>query len=77
MLQQPDQALRHSYRTQRYKYIAFSHGQNNEQLFDLQNDPGETKNLAGEAEMKTVLERHRDLLRRWVDETKDNFKVPG
>lgn len=64
-------------RTSRYKYIAFSHGKNNEQLFDLKNDPGETKNLARDSSMKTVLNGHRNLLSRWVTETNDNFCVPG
>jgi len=33
-------------RTDRYKYMIYSYGARNEQLFDLQRDPEETKNLA-------------------------------
>jgi arylsulfatase A-like enzyme len=35
-----------------------------EELYDLKSDPDETKNLAGNAEFKTVLERFRNELRR-------------
>jgi arylsulfatase A-like enzyme len=62
-------------RTQRYKYIVFSMGRNPEMLFDLKNDPGETKDLARNATMKDVLERHRKLLRGWIKETHDDFKM--
>ena len=34
-------------------------------LFDLQTDPGEMKNLAGEPALATELERHRKLLAHW------------
>jgi arylsulfatase A-like enzyme len=36
-----------------------------EQLFDMKNDPWETKNLAGEAKCGAVLEEHRRLLKEW------------
>lgn len=63
-------------RTQRYKYIAFSEGRNPQMLFDLAVDPGETRNLAGQASMKGELERHRLLLRHWIRQTNDQFEVP-
>ena len=62
-------------RTARYKYVAYSIGRNNEQLFDLSDDPGETHNLAGAAEMRAELQRHRALLRDWVRKTGDRFPV--
>src|SRR5262249_54963451 len=37
-------------RTARWKYVKFSSGKNPELLFDLNADPGETRNLAGAAE---------------------------
>jgi len=49
-------------RTPDYKYIVY-HGDPVEQLFDMRNDPGETKNLAGEAAHASALEEHRALLR--------------
>ena len=64
-------------RTQRYKYIAFSHGKNPEMLFDLVTDPGETNNLAGQPSKKAVLERHRNLLRLWIKQTDDQFNIPA
>jgi arylsulfatase A-like enzyme len=60
-------------RTARYKYILFAQGQNREQLFDLEADPGETRNLAAEPAAKAELERHQALLKEWMQTTKDEF----
>ena len=35
-------------RTARYKYVLFGQGENREQFFDMEADPGETKNLIAE-----------------------------
>ncbi|MBT5876714.1 MAG: sulfatase-like hydrolase/transferase [Candidatus Latescibacteria bacterium] len=51
-------------RSQRHKFIRCSEGTNPEQLFDMRDDPGEIRNLAGQAHMKTILKRHR----RWADD---------
>ena len=53
-------------RTARYKYITY-HGDPVEQLFDMVDDPGETRNLAGQSEYASALEDHRRLLRQWED----------
>jgi arylsulfatase A-like enzyme len=58
-------------RTSRYKYILFSEGTNREQLFDMGADPGETRNLAGDPSMKAELDRHKTLLKAWMQSTKD------
>ena len=50
-------------RTEPHKYVVFDLGQRPEQLFDLLTDPGESRNLAGEAGSKGLLEQHRALLR--------------
>ena len=63
-------------RTRRFKYMAYSRGANPEQLFDLENDPGETRNLARNAAWRAELERHRALLGDWVTQTEDWFAVP-
>ncbi len=63
-------------RTQRHKYIVFSMGRNPEMLFDLKDDPGETKNLAYGSTVKGVLERHRTLLGNWMQQTHDDFIMP-
>jgi uncharacterized protein (TIGR02145 family) len=60
-------------RTSRYKYILFSEGTNCEQLFDMDADPGETRNLAGDPSMKAELDRHKMLLKAWIQSTKDEF----
>ena len=59
-------------RTKRFKYCVYDSGSNREQLIDIENDPGEMKNLAGIEDYKDVLEKHRRLLRGWVEEIGDN-----
>jgi arylsulfatase A-like enzyme len=63
-------------RTSRYKYNIYSSGERNEQLFDLENDPGETQNLAYKPAMQAVVQEHRNLLRDWMQETEDTFAMP-
>jgi len=48
-------------RTQQYKYITYR-GDPVEQLFDMQADPGETKNLAPQARHADTLAAHRKIL---------------
>ena len=60
-------------RTDRYKYCIYDSGANREQLIDLKNDPGEMKNLAGDAAFKGVLDKHRKLLAAWVKQTGDKI----
>jgi arylsulfatase A-like enzyme len=60
-------------RTARYKYILYESGARREQLIDLENDPGEMLNLAGDPAHRDVLARHRALLRAWIDETDDGI----
>lgn len=64
-------------RTARYKYVVFAQPEAHEQLFDLQEDPGETKNLAAKPEQKTVLTAHRAKLQEWIKQTKDPFAFPA
>lgn len=61
-------------RTARYKYAVFNSGARPEQLFDLDADPGEVRNLAAEPASAGVLNQHRALLRDWILETKDDFQ---
>lgn len=64
-------------RSQKYKYIIYTTGARNEQLFDLQNDPGETKNLAQDMNYSKVKEEHRGFLHQWMEKTNDNnFDLP-
>ena len=52
--------------TGRHKYIVYAKGENREQLFDLEKDPGEMRSVAGEE-----LVRHRALLPQWAKQTGD------
>ncbi|MFP4580069.1 MAG: sulfatase [Candidatus Sumerlaeia bacterium] len=59
--------------SQRYKYVAYDRGKNSEQLFDLQEDPGEMVNLAASARYADILQQHREMLRDFFKKTKDDF----
>lgn len=59
-------------RTQQYKYMVFPEGEKREMLFDLEADPGEMKNLAGDETKAGVLQRHRDLLAQWRTFTEES-----
>jgi arylsulfatase A-like enzyme len=62
-------------RSAQFKYNLYSHGARNEQLFDLAKDPGEMQNLALDESMREVKLQHREMLRKWLDETQDDFKL--
>jgi uncharacterized sulfatase len=47
-----------------------------EELYDLQTDKDEVRNLAGSAEHRAVLERMRGALRAWMLETRDVGLLP-
>jgi choline-sulfatase len=46
----------HSIRSERWRYIRYADG--SEELYDMQADPNEWKNLAADPEMKTVIQQH-------------------
>lgn len=62
-------------RTARYKYMTMAGNGGVEALFDLQSDPGEMKNLAGDKALRSELLRHRQLLSQWKATT-DESKYP-
>jgi len=51
-------------RTQRHKYVTYD-GDPVEQLFDVRDDPGETRNLAADGSHTSVVEEHKRLLVEW------------
>lgn len=55
-------------RTARFKYCVYGYGEPREMLIDLEQDPGEMRNLAENATYKKVLNEHRKLLRDWYRE---------
>ncbi len=61
-------------RTKRYKYMVFpgTAGQKLEMFFDMQTDPGEMKNLAGQAALAPEIERHRKMLVEWNKLTEED-----
>ncbi|MBM4165213.1 MAG: DUF4976 domain-containing protein [Lentisphaerae bacterium] len=62
-------------RTDRFKYMVFSHGRRPEMLFDLDSDPGEMHNLVSKPEFADELRRHRQLLKEWQTATNDTFRA--
>jgi arylsulfatase A-like enzyme len=55
-------------RTQKYKYVLYDKGRYREQLFDMESDRGETRNLAVESSSADILEQHRKILRSWLED---------
>lgn len=51
-------------RTERYKYVTYK-GDSVDQLFDMRNDPGETKNLAISLQYASTVKEHQKLLKDW------------
>jgi len=64
-------------RTPRYKYMAYARGANPEQLFDIESDTGETRNLARDPGAARILNEHRVLLAGWCERAKDSFRLPS
>lgn len=58
-------------RTRRHKYCAYRGGVRREMLLDLDEDPGETRNLADAPEYRHVLAEHRALMAEWLARTGD------
>ena len=52
-------------RSQKYKYCAFDDPASKELLVDMENDPGEMRNLVDNPEFHKVLAEHRKLLAQW------------
>lgn len=63
-------------RTDGFKYVTYKDDPV-EQLFDVKNDPGETRNLAFESSHASTLEEHRELLREWEKHLDIAENVPG
>ena len=56
--------------------VFFSDKRPAEELYDLENDPHETHNLATDPKFKAELKRHRKLLAEWIQETGDKGQLP-
>jgi len=64
-------------RGQRYKYCVYSEGMRRESLVDLEKDPGEMTNLAGDPQFQAVRKQHRAMLADWCAKTRDKFPMPA
>jgi arylsulfatase A-like enzyme len=53
-------------RSRRYKYCVYSEGKRRESLVDMETDPHEMVNLAGNPEHREALARHRRYLREFA-----------
>ena len=63
-------------RSERFKYVVYEEGTNREQLTDLEADPGEMKNLAGDSAYRGVLMQHRRDLAEWTQRIGDSIAAP-
>lgn len=62
-------------RTERFKYVVYNTGSRREQLFDLNEDPGEMNNLVNEPDYQSELREHRRLISDWASRTNDDFPL--
>ncbi len=58
-------------RTEKFKYCIYDNGEKREQLFDMEEDPGEMNNLVYNNEFADVLKKHRKMIQKWARETND------
>ena len=62
-------------RSHRYKYCLYSEGQRRESLVDMEKDPGEMVNQAGNPDFKDVLNRHRAFLKEHAERHRDKVAL--
>ena len=62
-------------RSGRWKYVYYTHGPTDE-LYDLENDPHELEDLAGQPTYATQVERLRGMLLQWLAESEANRLHP-
>ena len=63
-------------RSAKYKYCLYKGGEPREMLIDMDQDPGEMKNLALHDEYRDVMEAHRGMLYEWTRKVDDKMAVP-
>jgi uncharacterized sulfatase len=56
----------YSIRTPRWRYTLWNGGRQGEQLFDMQSDPGEMRNLAGDSQYADVIASLKQQLRDYA-----------
>lgn len=58
-------------RSKKFKYCIYDTGASREFLVDLENDPGEMRNIANNQRYKKALDEHRQFLKEWIQISKD------
>jgi choline-sulfatase/glucosamine-6-phosphate deaminase len=58
-------------RSKRFKYCIFDTGENREFLVDLENDPGELRNMTNNQRYKKALDEQRQFLKEWIQISND------
>lgn len=63
--------------SEKYKYVLYDKGRYREQLYDMEKDRGEMRNLAVESSYKDELKKYRTILFKWMDEhgVKGKFRI--
>jgi choline-sulfatase len=61
--------------TDNFKYVVYSQGLRRESLYDLKNDPGETRNIVSVPEFKTVLKTNRSRLQDFAERQSDSLAI--
>jgi len=66
-------------RSRRFKYCVYDSIDSKESLVDMENDPGEMRNLVDDPQFRDVLAEHRRLLEDWVkiSNDRDGLKYVG
>ena len=62
-------------RSDRYKYCVYSEGLRRESLVDMEKDPGEMVNQAGNSDFKDILNQHRAFLKEFAERHKDRIAL--
>ncbi len=62
-------------RSEQYKYISYLNDPT-DQLFDIKNDPGETRNLARSSKHASILQEHKKLRDEWNNRLEYSANLP-
>ena len=62
-------------RSDRYKYCLYGEGERRESLVDMEKDPGEMVNQAGNPSFKVTLNQHRAFLKEFAERHKDEMAL--
>ena len=58
-------------RSEKFKYCVYESADSKESLVDMENDPGEMRNLVDDPKFRDVLVKHRKMLKKWIKLSND------